>query len=108
MDMHQGAGEGIKNDSVAYIKTEGLLGDKYMEISFGSPEASKLKNGDTIASAPPLDISDLIAKTSTILDSTKGAVDNIEGAADNMKSISAKVNEGKGTMGALVNDKTIY
>src|SRR5260370_9000544 len=108
MDMHQGAGEGIKNDSVAYIKTEGLLGDKYMEISFGSPEAPKLKNGDTIQSAPPLDISDLFAKTSAILDSTKGAVDNIEGAAGNFKSISAKVNEGKGTAGALVNDKTVY
>src|SRR5882757_4413644 len=108
MDMHQATRDVLKNDSVASIKTEGLLGDKYMEISFGSPEAPKLKNGDTIASAPPLDISDLIAKTSTILDSTKGAVENIEGAADNMKSISAKVNEGKGTMGGLVNDKTIY
>src|SRR5260370_4368603 len=108
MDMHQGAGEGIKNDSVAYIKTEGLLGDKYMEISFGSPEAPGLKNGETIQSAPPLDISDLFAKTSAILDSTKGAVDNIEGASGNLKAISGKVNEGKGTMGALVNDKTVY
>jgi phospholipid/cholesterol/gamma-HCH transport system substrate-binding protein len=101
MDMHQATRDVLKNDSVASIKSEGLLGDKYMEISFGSPDAPKLKNGDTIASAPPLDISDLIAKTSSILDSTKGA-------ADNMKSISAKVNEGKGTMGALVNDKAIY
>ncbi len=108
MDMHQATREVLKNDSVASIKTEGLLGDKYMEISFGSPDAPKLKNGDTIQSAPPLDISDLFAKTSAILDSTKGAVDNIEGAADNFKSISAKVNEGKGTAGALVNDKTVY
>ena len=108
MDMHQATRNVLKNDSVASIKTEGLLGDKYMEISFGSPDASKLKNGDTIQSAPPLDISDLFAKTSAILDSTKGAVDNIEGAAGNFKSISAKVNEGKGTAGALVNDKTVY
>src|SRR6266567_8671391 len=67
MDMHQATREVLKNDSVASIKTEGLLGDKYMEISFGSPEALKLKNGDTIQSAPPLDISDLFAKTSAIL-----------------------------------------
>src|SRR6266478_5814460 len=77
MDMHQATRNVLKNDSVASIKTEGLLGDKYMEISFGSPDASKLKNGDTIQSAPPLDISDLFAKTSAILDSTKGAVENI-------------------------------
>jgi phospholipid/cholesterol/gamma-HCH transport system substrate-binding protein len=108
MDMHKATRDVLKSDSVASIKSEGLLGDKYMEISFGSPDAQSLKNGDTIASSAPLDISDLIAKTSTILDSTKGAVDNIEGAADNLKSISAKVNDGKGTVGALVNDKTIY
>lgn len=108
MDLDRATREVLKNDSVASIKSEGLLGDKYMEISFGSADAERLKNGDTIASAAPLDISDLIAKTSSILDSTKGAVDNIEGAADNLKSISAKVNDGKGTVGALVNDKTIY
>jgi phospholipid/cholesterol/gamma-HCH transport system substrate-binding protein len=108
MDLHQATRGVLKNDSVASIKTEGLLGDKYMEISFGSPNAPSLKNGDTIQSEPPLDISDLFAKTSAILDSTKGAVDNIEGASGNLKSISAKVNEGKGTAGALVNDKTVY
>jgi hypothetical protein len=31
-----------------------------------------------------------------------------EGAADNMKSISAKINQGQGTVGALINDKSIY
>src|SRR5258708_31306826 len=28
----------VKKDSVAAIRTEGLLGDKYVEVSFGSPE----------------------------------------------------------------------
>src|SRR5258708_6322301 len=108
MDMHQTTRGVLKKDSVASIKTEGLLGDKYMEISFGSPDAPKLNNGDPIQSSPPLDISGLFAKTSAILDSTKGAVDNIEGAAGNFKSISAKVNQGKRNAGALVNDKTDY
>jgi phospholipid/cholesterol/gamma-HCH transport system substrate-binding protein len=35
----------IKKDSRASIKTEGLLGDKYVEISFGSPKA---KDADTV------------------------------------------------------------
>src|SRR5580698_9428232 len=43
----------VKQDSVASIKSEGLLGDKYVEISFGSVEAAKLKNGQTIESEPP-------------------------------------------------------
>src|SRR2546423_4453483 len=40
----------VKKDSVASIKSEGLLGDKYIEVSFGSEGAEPVKNGDTIAS----------------------------------------------------------
>ena len=98
----------LKKDSVAAIKTEGLMGDKFVEITFGSPDAESLKNGDTINTAPPVDISDLINKMDTILDSSKVAVKNIEGTAGNMEAISADIKQGKGTMGALINDKTMY
>lgn len=46
----------IKKDSVASIKTEGLLGDKYVEISFGSPKAEDVQGDDTIASLAPPDM----------------------------------------------------
>ena len=45
----------IKKDSHASIKTEGLLGDKYIEISFGSTKGDAVQNGDTIASETPKD-----------------------------------------------------
>ena len=48
----------IKKDSRASIKTEGLLGDKYVEISFGSPQAEAVANYDTIASDTPKDMSE--------------------------------------------------
>jgi outer membrane protein OmpA-like peptidoglycan-associated protein len=48
----------IKKDSRASIKTEGLLGDKYVEISFGSPKAEAVGNNDTIASETPKDVSE--------------------------------------------------
>ena len=108
MNLQHSTQNVLKKDSVASIKSEGLLGDKYVEISFGSDEAEKLKSGDTIASAPPLDISDLIQKTNDILDTTKGTMQNVEASADNLKSISTKINQGQGTVGALVNDKSIY
>src|SRR5215467_2553599 len=46
----------IKKDSRASIKTEGILGDKYVEISFGSPKAEAVGNYDTIASETPKDV----------------------------------------------------
>src|SRR5580704_4817866 len=108
MNMQHATWDVLKKDSVASIKSEGLLGDKYVEISFGSDEAPRLKNGDTIASAAPMDISDLMQKTDQLLGTAQGALQNVEGAADNMKSISAKINQGQGTVGALINDKSIY
>jgi outer membrane protein OmpA-like peptidoglycan-associated protein len=108
MDLEKRTREILKKDSVAAIKAEGLLGDKYVEISFGSPEAEKLKDGETVATEPPLDYADLIKKADQILDTSKDAVQKVEGTAGNLESISAKIDQGKGTAGALVNDKSVY
>ena len=108
MDLQRSTHDIIKNDSVAAIQTEGLLGNEYVSISFGSAQGLDVKNGDTIPSVPPLVIADLIAKTNGILDSSKGAIDNVSAATANLKDISAKINNGQGTIGALVNDKEMY
>jgi phospholipid/cholesterol/gamma-HCH transport system substrate-binding protein len=105
-------GEETKNivrlDSVAAIKSEGLLGDKFVEISFGSMDAGKPNGGEVLKSVPPFEISDVLVKTDGILDSAKVAVDHVQDAAGNIDEITAKVNQGKGTVGALVNDRTMY
>lgn len=98
----------VKLDSVASIQSEGLLGDKHIDISFGSMEAAKLHGGETIGSQPPLDVSDLFAKANQMLGTAQGALENIKGASANFNDISTKINHGQGTVGALVNDKTIY
>src|ERR1700675_3638472 len=46
MDLQSATRGIVKKDSLADIKSEGLLGDKYVEVSFGSEEADRLKNGD--------------------------------------------------------------
>ncbi|HTW64697.1 MAG TPA: MlaD family protein [Bryobacteraceae bacterium] len=108
MDVDKGTRDVIKKDSVASIKSEGLIGDRYIEISFGSENAPQLKDGDTIPSEPPLDMSNLVKKADQLLETAQGAVADLNGTASNLKSISSKINEGKGTVGALINDKTIY
>jgi phospholipid/cholesterol/gamma-HCH transport system substrate-binding protein len=108
MDMEKETQSIVKVDSLAAIKSEGMLGDKYVEISFGSVDAARLRGGETIASQPPLDISDLFAKTNQILDTTQGALTNVVSLTSNINDISGKINHGQGTVGALINDKTIY
>jgi phospholipid/cholesterol/gamma-HCH transport system substrate-binding protein len=108
MDLGKSTHEIVKKDSVASIKTEGLLGDQYLAISFGSAGTGDVRDDDTIASQPPLEMSALLEKASDILDSSQQAIQNVTGATAHLNSISAKIDTGQGTVGALVNDKQLY
>ena len=108
MDLQSATRDIVKKDSLAAIKSEGLLGDKYIEVSFGSKEAERLKDGETIGSEPPLDISDLLSKTNQILDTTKTAMEGAQETVNNLQSITSKIDHGQGSVGALINDKTVY
>jgi phospholipid/cholesterol/gamma-HCH transport system substrate-binding protein len=108
MDLQRSTHDIIKQDSVAAIETEGLLGNEYVSISFGSAQALNVKDDDTIASQPPLVIADLMKKADGILDTGQQALNSVTVAAANLGSISGKINQGQGTIGALVNDKKIY
>src|SRR6201987_2807069 len=108
MDLQNATRNVIKKDSVAAIRSEGLVGDKYVEITFGSDNALQVGNGDLIQGEPPLEFSDLMKKTNGLLDSAGGAMQNVASASEDLKSISGKINQGAGTMGALVNDKSLY
>src|SRR5271170_6341791 len=80
MDLKKSTHEIIKQDSIASIETEGLLGNQYLAISFGSTGTADVRDGDTIASQAPLEISDLLKKASGILDSSQQAIQNATGA----------------------------
>jgi phospholipid/cholesterol/gamma-HCH transport system substrate-binding protein len=98
----------IKRDSSAAIRTEGMVGAKFVEISFGSEDAPPVHDGDTIPSEAPVDFGDLLKKASTIMDSTSVLTSHLADAAVNMDAITGKINGGKGSLGQLVNDPQMY
>jgi phospholipid/cholesterol/gamma-HCH transport system substrate-binding protein len=108
MDLQRSTHAIIKQDSIATIETEGLLGNEYVAISFGSEQAQNVKDNDTIGSQAPLVIADLMKKADGILDTSQQALKNITVASANVSDITVKINQGQGTIGALVNDKKIY
>jgi phospholipid/cholesterol/gamma-HCH transport system substrate-binding protein len=108
MDLQRSTHNIIKQDSVAAIETEGLLGNEYVSISFGSAQSLNVKDNDTISSQPPLVIADLMKKADGILDTSQQALSNVTVVTGNLSSISGKINQGQGTIGALVNDKKVY
>ena len=108
MDLQRSTHSIVKQDSVASIETEGLLGNEYVAISFGSEQAKNVKDGDTIGSEAPLVIADLMKKADGILVTSQEALNNVTVVTANLSSISTKINQGQGTIGALVNDKKVY
>jgi len=108
MDLERSTHAIVKQDSMASIETEGLLGNEYIAISFGSAQAANVKDDDMIGSEPPLVIADLMKKADGILVTSQAALNNVTVVTANLSSISAKINQGEGTIGALVNDKKVY
>ncbi len=108
MDLTKSTHEIIKKDSVATIETEGILGNQYLAISFGSAGSPDVRDGDLLASQQPLEMGDLLKKANGILDSSQQAIQNTTLATASLNSISAKIDRGQGTVGALVNDRQLY
>jgi phospholipid/cholesterol/gamma-HCH transport system substrate-binding protein len=108
MDLERSTHAIVKQDSMASIETEGLLGNEYVAISFGSAQAANVKDDDMIGSEPPLVIADLMKKADGILVTSQAALNNVTVVTANLSSISTKINQGEGTIGALVNDKKVY
>ncbi|MGA2966636.1 MAG: MlaD family protein [Terriglobales bacterium] len=108
MDLPKSTHEIVKQDSVASIATEGMVGNQFLAISFGSPGAADVRDGDMLASESPLEMAELLKKASGILDSSQQTVQNATRATANLDSITAKIDQGQGTVGALVNDKQLY
>jgi phospholipid/cholesterol/gamma-HCH transport system substrate-binding protein len=108
MELDRTTREIIKRDSMASIETEGLLGNQFLAISFGSAGEPEVRDGETIQSVPPLQMGDMLRKANGILDSSQQAVQNVTMATAHLNSVSTKIDSGQGTVGALVNDKQLY
>jgi phospholipid/cholesterol/gamma-HCH transport system substrate-binding protein len=108
MDLDKSTHEIVKHDSVASIETEGVLGSQFVAITFGSAGQVEVKDGEIIQSEPPLQMADLLKKTNGMLDSSQIAIQNTVQATAHLNEVSAKIDSGQGTVGALVNDKQLY
>jgi phospholipid/cholesterol/gamma-HCH transport system substrate-binding protein len=76
----------IRGDSKAFIDSKGLLGDKLVNLTIGTPQSPQLKDGDTIKTRPSPSIEELTNKVSQAVSSLTHATDEagqfLEGIAD--------------------------
>lgn len=112
----------IRKDSRATIGLQGLLGDKSLDLSAGSPGTPEIPAGGTVPSIEPFDITKLISEASPIMGDVKKLLNNLLSLTEAMnkpggdfnksllqlRQIVTKINKGKGTVGKLLNDPVLY
>ena len=87
----------VKADSKVEIRTIGLLGDKYLELSPGSPDQPDLPPDSEIRSvtSPELD---------KILASGGDLVDNVLAISKSLRNILGRTEQGEGFLGEITSD----
>ena len=93
--------EQIRRDSEARLRTMGLLGDKVLDISPGTPQFAALDEGDTLRVAASLDYEAVLAKAAT-------AVDDVVGLSADLRKITSGLTQGRGTAGQLLTNRAMY
>ncbi|MEX2151907.1 MAG: MlaD family protein [Gemmatimonadaceae bacterium] len=91
----------IRADSEARLRTMGLLGDKVLDISPGTPRFPVLAEGDTIRVSTSLDYEAVLTKAA-------GAVDDVVVLTHDLRAITGGLARGQGTMGQLLTNRAMY
>lgn len=110
----------IRSDSAASIGTIGLLGDKYVSLTMGTPRGRVLEDGREIASVSPIDLNVAIVRGTEAIDNIAllaanankvvedfGASKGIEGvsnAAGAISDIVTEIQDGQGLLHSLIYD----
>src|SRR4030042_308585 len=87
----------IRKDAVASIGSEGLMGNKVLIINPGTGGKKIIEENDTIATAQPIEINE-------ILTSLKTTIDNTSNITNDLAKISSSIESGRGTIGRLLMD----
>ena len=101
LSINESVREQIREDSKAILQTQGLLGNRYINISPGSPEYQPLQPGDTVPSLPPLDYE-------SVLRTAAGTMDQVQDVIVDLRTVTDRLARGEGTLGALLTDDELY
>ncbi|MFQ5530533.1 MAG: MlaD family protein, partial [Gemmatimonadota bacterium] len=101
LDVNVDVQSQIRADSRAQVRTQGLLGDRLIDIQPGSAGERILVDGDTVEAAASVDFDALIAEGSE-------AVGDLVQITGNLSELTRSVLAGEGTIGRLMTDADLY
>jgi phospholipid/cholesterol/gamma-HCH transport system substrate-binding protein len=93
--------ERIRTDSLAILKSAGVLGDNVIDITPGTLNGQPIKDGDRIKSLAQKSVGDIINAAQT-------AVGNLNVISDDIKAMTGSLRQGKGSVGRFLQDEAFY
>jgi phospholipid/cholesterol/gamma-HCH transport system substrate-binding protein len=91
----------IRADAKASLGSQGLLGDKYVDLSPGTAGQPPVTPGAVIAGSAPTDISQVV-------DQAQDAADRLAQLLDQLTALAKEARGGEGTAGRLLSDPALY
>lgn len=92
----------LRADSVARIRTMGLLGDKFIEVADGTRAAPHLAPGGLIPSINPIDYEALLQK-----EGTQNVIANLNVISGELGVLLKSINSGNSLLGELVRGEAV-
>lgn len=72
----------IRVDSVATIQTDGLVGNKFVQVDAGTDQAAVVAPGGTVRSREPFDLSAMLQRMSETVDLVTTTIQDLKGGLD--------------------------
>ena len=99
--INEAAQDQVRGDSRAFLRTEGLLGEKFIDIQPGTLGAQVLQRGDTLLAGRSVDMDQFITQAS-------GALDQATTIVTDLRDITGGLAQGQGTLGKFLVDEQLY
>jgi phospholipid/cholesterol/gamma-HCH transport system substrate-binding protein len=90
----------IKKDAKAVISSDGLMGNRIMNITPGTSNAGTIEDNDVIGTTHPVSIEEILHKV-------KVTTDLSAQIAEDLAAITSSIRSGKGTIGKLFMDSSL-
>jgi phospholipid/cholesterol/gamma-HCH transport system substrate-binding protein len=92
----------IRVDSVATIQTDGLVGNKFVQVDAGTDQAQTVPPGGTIHSREPFDLSAMLQRMNETVDLVTATIEDLKGGLDQaLGSIADTAKQAQGLMNDL-------
>jgi phospholipid/cholesterol/gamma-HCH transport system substrate-binding protein len=89
----------VRKDSIARIDTQGLLGDKIIELTVGTPAAPPVRTGDVIAGRDPADFGQIVGQGAETVKNVSALAESLRTTAEALGR-SKLIEDTSATLGA--------